>query len=154
MELRLKRIACKPLYSIGRLYVDGEYFCDTIEDRDKGLDDSMTEQEIRSVKVASETAIPTGTYKVTLNVQSPKYKNRAQYAFCKGYLPRLLNVKGFDGILIHIGNTQKDSAGCILVGQNKVVGQVINSTDTFKKLYAVLDAANKKNEKITITIEK
>lgn len=154
MKLLLRRIACKPLYSIGKLYVDGAYFCDTIEDKDRGLNDSMSEVKIRSAKVANETAIPTGTYNVTLNVQSPRFKNRAQYAFCKGYLPRLLNVKGFDGVLIHIGNTQKDSSGCILVGQNKVVGQVINSTETFKKLYAVLDAANKRKEKITITIEK
>jgi len=154
MKLRLKRIACKSSYTIGKLYVDGSYFCDTIEDKDRGIDDSMAVEKIQSVKVAKETAIPTGTYNVTLNVQSPKYKNRAQYAFCKGYLPRLLNVKGFDGILIHIGNTQRDSAGCILVGENKVVGQVINSTATFKKLYAVLDAANKRGEKIAITIEK
>lgn len=154
MILRLKRIACKTLYTIGKLYIDGSYFCDTIEDRDRGLDDSMTAEKIKSVKVAKETAIPTGTYNVTMNVQSPKFKNKAQYAFCKGYLPRLLNVKGFDGILIHIGNTQKDSAGCILVGENKVVGKVINSTATFKKLYAVLDAANKKGEKISIAIEK
>lgn len=154
MELKLKRIACKPLYSIGQLYIDGQYFCDTIEDRDRGLLDGMTEQEIRSIKVPYETAIPTGTYNITMNVQSPKFKSRATYAFCNGYLPRLLNVKGFDGILIHIGNTQNSSAGCILVGQNKVVGQVINSTETFKKLYAVLDAANKRGEKISITIEK
>lgn len=154
MELRLHRIACKPQYSIGKLYIDNEYFCDTIEDKDRNLDDSMTEQAIRSKKVYAETAIPTGTYRVTLNVQSPKFKNQATYAFCKGYLPRLLDVKGFDGILIHIGNTQYNSAGCILVGQNKVVGRVINSTETFKKLYAKLDEANKRGEKITIKIEK
>lgn len=154
MKLRLKRIACKPSYTIGRLYVDGEYFCDTIEDRDRGLDNSMTEQEIKSNKVYAETAIPTGTYSVTMNVQSPKYKTRPAYAFCKGFLPRLVGVKGFDGVLIHIGNTQKDSAGCILVGQNKEVGKVINSTETFKRLYAVLQAANNRGEKISITIEK
>lgn len=153
MELTLKRVACKPLYSIGKLYIDGQYFCDTIEDKDRGLDDSMTEQEIRAIKIPSQTAIPTGTYRVTLNVQSPKFKAKAAYAFCQGYLPRLLNVKGFDGVLMHIGNTQNSSAGCILVGQNKVVGQVINSTETFKKLYAILDTANKKGEKIYITIK-
>lgn len=154
MELRLKRIACKPTYSIGNLYIDGRYFCDTIEDRDRGLDDCMTEREIRAIKVPSETAIPTGTYRVVMNVQSPKYAPKATYAFCNGYLPRLVNVKGFDGVLIHIGNTPQDSAGCILVGQNKVVGQVVHSTETFKKLYAILDAANKKGEKISIKIEK
>lgn len=154
MEIKLKRIACKPTYSIGHLYINGKYFCDTIEDRDRGLDDSMTEQEIRFIKIPSETAIPTGTYAVTMNVQSPKFKNRAAYKFCKGYLPKLLNVKGFDGILIHIGNTAVSSAGCILVGQNKAVGQVLNSTETFRKLYGILDEANKRGEKITIKIEK
>lgn len=154
MKLRLKRVACKTQYTIGNLYVDGSYFCDTLEDKDRGLDDGMTAERIKAVKIAQETAIPTGTYGVTMNVQSPRFKNKTQYAFCKGYLPRLLNVKGFDGILIHIGNTQKDSAGCILVGENKVVGQVINSTATFKKLYGVLDTANKKGEKISITVEK
>ena len=89
-----------------------------------------------------------------MNVQSPKFKNRAAYKFCKGYLPKLLNVKGFDGILIHIGNTAVSSAGCILVGQNKAVGQVLNSTETFRKLYGILDEANKRGEKITIKIEK
>ena len=153
MKILLQRVACKPNYSIGKLYINGQYFCDTIEDTDRGLDNSMTEQEIRSLKIPSETAIPTGTYNITLNVQSPKFKSKAAYAFCQGYLPRLLNVKGFDGVLIHIGNTQNASAGCILVGQNKVVGQVINSTVTFQKLYAVLDTANKKGEKISITIE-
>lgn len=154
MELRLKRFACKPKYTVGKLYIDGKYFCDTLEDRDRGIDNSMTEQEIRTIKVSSETAIPTGTYRITMNVQSPKYKKRAAYKFCNGFVPRLLDVKGFDGILIHIGNTKEDTAGCILVGYNKVVGQVNNSTDTFKKLYAILDTASRKGEKITIKIEK
>ena len=154
MELELKRISCKSQYCIGKLYIDGQYFCDTIEDKDRNLDDGMTEQAIKSAKVYGETAIPTGSYPITLNVQSQRFKHRMAYTFCKGYLPRLQNVKGFDGILIHIGNTQKDSAGCILVGQNKVVGQVLNSTETFRKLYAVLDTANKRGEKITIRIKK
>ena len=154
MELRLKRFACKPKYTVGKLYIDGKYFCDTLEDRDRSIDNSMTEQEIRTIKVSSETAIPTGTYRITMNVQSPKYKKRAAYKFCNGFVPRLLDVKGFDGILIHIGNTKEDTAGCILVGYNKVVGQVNNSTDTFKKLYTILDTASRKGEKITIKIEK
>ena len=153
MELRLRRIALKADYCIGRLYVDGKYFCDTIEDKDRGLDSGMTELAIKRVKVYSETAIPTGVYDVTLKVQSQRFRHRAAYAFCRGYLPRLLNVKGFDGILIHIGNTQKDSAGCILVGENKVAGRVVNSTATFRRLYAVLDAAGRRGERITISVE-
>ena len=154
MELKLKRFAFKNTYTVGKLYVDGAYFCDTIEDKDRGLDSSMTVEQIKAKKIASVTAIPTGRYAITLNVVSPKFKNRAQYAFCSAKLPRLIDVKGYDGVLIHIGNTAEESAGCILVGQNKVVGRVINSTETFKKLYGVLDAANKKGEKIYLTVEK
>lgn len=152
MKLLLKRIAKKPTYTIGKLYINGVYECDTLEDKDRGLNSSMPLETIKKLKVKSETAIPTGTYTVTLNVVSPRLGSKAQYAFCKGKLPRLLNVKGYDGILIHIGNTDRNSAGCILVGQNKVVGQVINSTATFRKLYEKLDVANKKGEKITIEI--
>lgn len=138
MKLKLDRFYKGPNYTIGRLYIDGEYFCDTLEDPDRGLLQSMSLEEINSLKVYSETAIPRGTYKITLNIQSPKYKNRNQYKFCKGYLPRLLDVIGYDGILIHIGNYPKDTLGCILVGENKIKGQVINSTKTFKKLYNIL----------------
>ena len=152
MELKLKRIAKKATYTIGKLYVNGTYFCDTLEDKDRGLTSSMSVEEIKRKKVPSTTAIPTGIYQVTLNVVSPKYKSVRKYSFCDGKLPRLLNVKGYEGVLIHVGNTDKDSAGCILVGQNKVVGQVINSTLTFQQLYNILDKANKKGEDISIEI--
>lgn len=152
MELTLKRIAKKLNYTIGKLYINGIYECDTLEDRDRGLDASMSLETINKIKVKNETAIPTGTYAITLNTVSPRFGGRAQYSFCNGKLPRLLNVKGYDGVLIHIGNTDKDSSGCILVGQNKKVGQVINSTATFRNLYTKIDAANRKGEKIIIKI--
>lgn len=145
MELSLKRIALRDTYTIGRLSIDGKYFCDTCEDRVRDL--------TKEKKVYAETAIPAGTYDITLKVQSPKYRSRAQYSFCDGYLPRLVNVPHFDGVLIHIGNSAADSAGCILVGKNKAKGQVLESTDTFRRLYPILKAADERGEKITITIE-
>ena len=154
MELKLIRFACKPKYTVGKLYVDGKFFCNTLEDTDRGLDESMSEKEILDIKKPNETAIPTGQYQITLSVQSPKYKTRVKYAFCNGFLPRLIGVKGYSGILIHIGNTHEDSSGCILVGDNKVVGQVVNSTNTFKNLYSILKAADGRGEQIYITIEK
>ena len=152
MKLLLKRIALRPTYTIGRLFIDGERFCDTCEDkvRDTNKDGDLLDEGEQ--KVYGQTAIPYGTYGVTLNVQSPKYSKRKAYDFCKGYLPRLLDVPHFEGILIHIGNKPEDSAGCILVGENKVVGGLINSTATFTRLYERLKAAADNGEDIDIEI--
>lgn len=166
MELLLKRIAKKQTYTIGKLYINGEYFCDTVEDVDRGVNQDMqfistgnsegywvTEEGEKIKKVYSETAIPTGTYNINMNTKSQKYSNFNRYSWArpfKGYLPRLENVPGFEGVLIHVGNTAKDSSACILVGQNKVVGKVINSVITFYKL---MDVLQKCSEPITITIK-
>ena len=144
MEILLKRIARREAYTIGHLYLDGVYFCDTIEDRDRGLTQEMSEAVIRTTKRKGITAIPAGRYRVTMDVKSPKFsmkKYARNYGFCDGYLPRLINVKGFDGVLIHIGNTAKDTDGCILVGRNTAVGAVMDSTATFLKLYEILKSA-------------
>lgn len=150
MELRLKRIARRDTYTIGRLYVDGEYFCDTCEDVDRGLRQDMAQSVIRAIKRKGVTAIPTGRYRVTMDVQSPKFRTKAMYQFCNGYLPRLINVPGFDGVLIHVGNTAKDTEGCLLVGRNTKVGKVLESRATFVKLYEKLKKAE---GSIYITIE-
>lgn len=151
MKLLLKRISLKPTYTIGWLYVDGVKVCDTLEDKVRDLNKNGVFDNGEK-KLPGLTAIPYGTYDVTLKVQSPKYKDKAAYKFCDGYLPRLLDVPEFEGVLIHIGNTAEDSAGCILVGENKVVGQVINSTATFKRLYSMLRSAADRGEKIQIEI--
>ena len=150
MEIRLKRIARKPGYTIGRLYIDGTYFCDTLEDTDRGLSQSLPLSENKARKQHGATAIPTGRYAVTLDVVSPRFAQKAAYKAIGGRLPRLLHVPAFEGVLIHIGNTPKDTEGCILVGENKVVGQVVNSTATFSRLYNRL---MKSQDAIFITIE-
>lgn len=149
MDLTLKRIARRETYTIGHLYIDGKYFCDTIEDKDRGLKQDLPASVNKAKKKDKETAIPTGRYKVTLAVKSPKMSKRPAYDFCNGYVPRLINVPAFEGILIHIGNTARDSAGCILVGKNTQVGKVLDSTATFKELYQRLKAA-KDNIYITV----
>ena len=153
LQMKLdRRYKCNG-YTIGHLYVDGRFFCDTLEDADRGLADTMTEAEIKSKKLKSITAIPTGVYYVTVGTKSAKFGDKPFYRqTCGGKLPRLLGVKGFDGILIHCGNTAKDTDGCILVGENKVKGQLINSRETFSRLYAVLKAAYDSHTTITITI--
>ena len=118
IKLRLERLYKGSKYTIGKLYINDEYFCDTIEDIDRGLKSSMSIEYIKKKKVYAETAIPTGTYKIEMTYSS-KFKR---------ILPLLVDVKGFSGIRIHRGNTEKDSSGCIVIGENKVKGRVINST--------------------------
>lgn len=141
MELELKRIAKRETYTIGRLFVDGNRFCDTLEDTDRGLRQDMSLPVLRAKKRKGVTAIPTGRYRVTLGVKSQKYSQRKAYEFCNGYVPRLINVPAYEGILIHIGNYPKDTEGCILVGRNTKVGAVLDSTATFKALYEILKKA-------------
>ena len=149
MELVLERKWKKSDYTIGILLIDNKKFCEVIEDKDRGLKDSMTTEQIKLIKKPNMTAIPTGTYDVTLDVFSSKFGNIPFYKkVCNGKLPRLLNVKGFEGILIHCGNTQLDTSGCLIVGENKVKGKVINSKIIFEKLYNIL-----KNSKDKITIK-
>ena len=153
MELRIDRKYKKQSYTIGNLYIDGVFFSNTLEDADRGLDNSMSEDMIRELKKPSITAIPRGTYEITLDVVSPKYSKVQFYKdVCNGKVPRLKNVKGFDGILIHAGNTDKDSSGCLLVGVNKIKGQVVNSKEAFKQLYKLLQDGKNRGEKITIKI--
>lgn len=153
MELKLKRIALRDTYTIGRLYVDNHYFSDTIEDVVRDLNKDGDLNDVGEGKIYGKTAIPYGRYEITMKVQSPKYSQRASYAWCKGYLPRLLNVPHFEGILMHGGNSAEDSCGCLCVGENKVKGKVINSMATLKKLVSILKHASDSGEKIWITIE-
>ena len=152
MKLELIRKWKKQDYTIGELYIDGKFFSNTLEDPDRGLASTMSLTEIKAKKIKGDTAIPTGTYKITLDIVSSKYSNFSKYPyvkFCKGKMPRLLNIPGYEGVLIHAGNTQKDTEGCLLVGENKVVGKVINSQVTWKKLYEILQK-DKNNLSITI----
>jgi hypothetical protein len=154
MKLTLKRIAKRDTYTIGKLYINGEYFCDTLEDKDRGLKQSMSLSEIKAKKVYGKTAIPAGEYEVTLHTISPKYSKKPWYVkFCGAKMPRILNIPGYDGVLMHPGNSDKDTCGCILVGKNTVVGKVLESRDTFAKLYPILKAASDKGERITINIK-
>lgn len=154
MEILIKRIAKKETYTIGKLYIDGKYYCDTIEDKDRGLTQSMSSKEIADKKIKHKTAIPTGKYELTLKVKSPKYSQKKAFVdYCNAFMPRFVNIPGYEGVLIHTGNTAEDSSGCIVVGYNKVVGKVINSMNAFKTIYPVMKTASDKGEKITVTIE-
>ena len=140
MELKIIRKYKKNDYTIGKMYINGEYFCDTVEDTDRGLSQNMKNSTIEAKKVYGKTAIPTGRYSVVLS-----YSNKF-----KKTLPLLKDVLGFGGIRIHSGNTaEDDSLGCIIVGENKIKGRVINSRATMERLMAKLRGQTE----IYITIE-
>lgn len=153
MEIEVKRTARRTGYTIGRMFVDGRYVCDTLEDRDRGLTQQMSTAQICGMKVKGETAIPAGRYMVDMKTVSARFGGRKQYAFCKGRLPRLCGVPGYDGVLIHCGNTAADTGGCILVGENRAVGKVLESAAAFGRVYALLKAADERGEKIWLTVK-
>ena len=142
MILTLHRAFRKEKYTIGKLYIDGVYFCDTLEDTVRDLNKDGDLNDPGEKKIYSETAIPYGTYTIIVN-KSPKFKRM---------LPRLLNVPHFEGILIHAGNNPSHTAGCILVGRNKVVGGLIESRIYENKLVDILLKAQGKEEPIKIEI--
>lgn len=139
MKLKLVRIVTQSNYTEGKLYIDGAYFSDTLEDTDRGLEQNMSEFEINRRKIYGQTCIPSGEYKVILNM-SPRFKK---------ILPRLLDVKGFEGILIHAGNTVQDSSGCILLGTKSADGILKDSRKAVDALIKKLET----EKDITITID-
>lgn len=146
MKLTIKRIITRNSYTLGKLYVDGVYFCDTLEDRDIGLTQNMSVEQIKSIKVPGETAIPKGTYKVTLDVVSPKFSKYPFYMqTCGGKLPRLIDVKGYEGVLIHVADGPKRDSlvqGCIGIGNLSAEEYLMNGKKVFVELYNKLKGNN------------
>ena len=132
MNIIVKRTFKGPDYTIGKLYIDGKYLCDTLE------------YTVRApgVKIPGKTAIPAGKYKIKLT-ESLRFKK---------LMPRLENVPGFTGVLIHAGNTAEDSGGCILVGKNRVKGKVLDSRETFARLFRLLFVSERGGETLEIAI--
>ena len=148
MELILKRIAKRKTYTIGRMYIrqqvmdeylpgyEDHYFCDTLEP-------TWRDYEHGAYKVKGRSAIPEGRYAVVISY-SPRFKQ---------WLPILLGVPKFEGIRIHAGNTAKDTEGCILVGQNREVGKVLDSRKWLYELKQRIVEAKDKGEAVWITIK-
>ena len=147
-----RRYKCSD-YTIGRMQVGSVVTSDTLEDKDRGLTDTMSLAAIKLRKIFGKTAIPTGTYRVKLTY-SPKFANRPWAKKYGGLVPEILDVKGFSGVRIHPGTDQYDTDGCPLVGENKVKGNVINSVKKYCELMdSCLMPAHKHNDEIWITVK-
>ena len=142
MKIQVNRDWEKSEYTIGNVLINSKPFCNSLEPKSRGLSKNMSLQDILSIKVPSETAIPIGTYRVSLKYSSSFKRD----------MPYIEDVPGFSGVLIHWGNTKKDTKGCILLGKNTKVGQVLESKATFSKFMNLLDQAISKGEDISITI--
>lgn len=127
MQINVRRTFKGPDYTIGKLYMDGHYLCDTLEDTVRPA----------GTKIAGKTAIPAGTYRVK-KTMSPRFKK---------ILPEIMNVRGFTGVRIHAGNTAADTDGCLLLGLNKAKGQVLDSQTTMAFFMA------RTPDEFTLTIE-
>lgn len=143
MNIVIKRFLLENKFSVGNLYIDKKFYCNTIEDRDRDLRQVMSVDEILSKKVYSETAIPTGIYKVIIDY-SNKYKRN---------MPHILNVKGFDGIRIHSGNFATDSMGCVLCGAFNGKDAVVNSRATTKVVQDLIQKAIDEKEEVTLILD-
>ena len=148
MRIRIDRAWRKNGYTISRVFINGERFgdgkkwCSALEDTDRGLHDAMPLSEIKALKIKGETAIPRGVYEVRITYSAKFRRN----------LPLLVGVKGYEGVRMHAGNTARDTEGCILFGVNDAVGRVSNSKYWFAKIYALIEAASKKGERVWIEV--
>lgn len=138
LHFELKTIYKAESYTIGKLYANGEYICDTLEDKVREIDGvPLTAKQ----KIYGETAIPSGTYNITYEFWK-KHNN---------YYPLLHDVPLFIGIFIHGGVTEGDTLGCILVGFNTIKGKVLNSGYAMEKIRNIITGDEWEGINITIT---
>lgn len=138
-------------YTEGTLYISGTYFCDTLEPQERGLSVKMSVADLQARKIKGVTAIPKGVYQVVLS-QSAKFSERPFYKSLGGFLPLLVAVPAFSGILIHCGNTSSDTSGCILVGKRVGAGIIGESRLVFRSLLDKLMSAAERDEPIFIDV--
>jgi len=142
MELQLKREIFTDESTIGTLTIDGKFECYILEDKDRGINNTLSLEQIMRVKVYGKTCIPYGRYEVEWTM-SARFKKM---------MPILLNVVGWSGIRIHSGNSEIDSLGCLLCGTRKLSNRITESTIATNKLYAKIESAKKQGQRIYITI--
>jgi len=131
MELLLKRTTRTDKSTIGELFVNGVFECYTLEDIE------------REVKIKGQTAIPKGVYKVGVSM-SNRFKRE---------MPILFDVKGFEGVRIHSGNTAEQTEGCILVGQTKSFNMISGSRLAYSELFEKIKEVVSQKKQVILTIQ-
>ncbi len=145
IDFFLNRIARRPTYTIGRLLEGSSYFCDTLEDPVRELKDLNNDGDFDDQgegKIHGQTAIPAGTYEIKMTY-SARFKK---------VMPILINVKGYSGVRMHSGNRPEDTEGCILLGKNKIVGQLVDSRLWTNMFYDTLKSYLDAGYQVFITI--
>lgn len=148
MEIRIDRAWKKRNYTISRVFVDGKRFgdgrkwCNALEDTDRGLTSDMKVDEILSVKIKGQTAIPTGRYLIDMTY-SPKFKR---------IMPHVCAVKGFTGVRLHPGNSNKDTDGCVLFGENDRIGWLSRSRYWTERLTALIDSELRRGNDVWLIV--
>lgn len=143
MILHLKRTVRTEPSTLGELRVDGRFVCFTLEDRDRGLTSAMPTARIQALKVAGKTAIPTGSYRVTID-RSPRFNV---------LMPLLHYVLGFLGVRMHWGNKPEDTEGCILVGFTNAADWIGESRKAYAHVYNLIAEALARRETVTLIVE-
>ncbi len=142
MEIKIIRKYKKENYTIGDMEIDGQWFANVLEDKDRGLRDDMSLSQIKKIKVYGQTCIPYGTYNITVYFWA---KYRKKYPLING-------IKGFSGVMIHCGKDASHTLGCPLIGENRQKGKLTNGEKYVRKLTTMCEEAIKRGEKVTLTI--
>jgi len=150
MEIKLKRTEFTDTSTIGELSINGVFECFVLEDKDRGLTQSMSLAESVATKVHGKTAIPYGTFKIVVTKSERFSKMKGKPV----YLPLLLNVPNYAGVRIHTGNKPEDTEGCLLPARKKGKNVVSESTLAFTRLNDKINLAIKAGEVVTIEITK
>ena len=142
LNINVVRKYFKEKYTIGNVFTNGQWFSNSLEDCDRGLQQGMSLSQLKKMKKYGATAIPYGTYDVSVYFW-PKYRKK---------YPLLQNVPAYTGVLVHGGSTHKDTLGCILVGENRVKGQLTNCEKYVRKLTQMCEDAIQSGGKVILTI--
>ncbi len=139
MKIDVKRFEYSELYTISKLYVNSKFVCYVLEDKVREVDG----QDVTQWKIPNTTAIPKGTYEVTITFSNHFGKN----------MPLINKVSGYSGVRIHSGNKAEDTEGCLLVGSGWAGGDSISYSHTaFNALFPLIETATKVGEVVTLQI--